>query len=186
MARSLFRKAVQPGRSKRRGESYSLPYVEPLSAARTPLADFVNRLLVFLHSLSPSRMATEAIGKTPGPMNALRFRPKVPDQIIIQRPGTEALVPLLPVTVPTGLCTGCSKDQITVGIDGLINLSGYCSLHNPFAATDPRRHDEERYCESKPSFQHATPLLSPGRVPSSQAIFSMARNAASRSSGVIR
>jgi len=45
MARSLFRKAVQQGRSKRRGESYSLPYVEPLSAARTPLEDFVNRLL---------------------------------------------------------------------------------------------------------------------------------------------
>ena len=45
MVRRLFRKAVQQGRSKRRGESYSLPYVEPLSAARTPLADFVNRLL---------------------------------------------------------------------------------------------------------------------------------------------
>jgi hypothetical protein len=45
MARSMFRKAVQQGRSKRRGESYFLPYVEPLSAARTPLADFINRLL---------------------------------------------------------------------------------------------------------------------------------------------
>jgi hypothetical protein len=41
----LFKKAVQQGRSKRRGESYSLPYVEPLSEARTPLADFVNSLL---------------------------------------------------------------------------------------------------------------------------------------------
>ncbi|MBH0203096.1 MAG: hypothetical protein HP496_12585 [Nitrospira sp.] len=41
----LFRKAVQQGRSKRRGESYSRPYVEPLSVARTPLADFVNSLL---------------------------------------------------------------------------------------------------------------------------------------------
>ena len=36
---------VQQGRSKRRGESYSPPYVEPLSVARTPLADFVNSLL---------------------------------------------------------------------------------------------------------------------------------------------
>jgi hypothetical protein len=44
--RRLFRKAVQQGRSERRGESYSLPYVEPLSDARTPLADFVNSLLV--------------------------------------------------------------------------------------------------------------------------------------------
>ena len=42
---SLFRKAVQQGRSKRRGESYSLPYVEPLSDARTPLADFFRILL---------------------------------------------------------------------------------------------------------------------------------------------
>jgi hypothetical protein len=31
-----------------RGESYSLPYVEPLRVARTPLADFVNSLLVKL------------------------------------------------------------------------------------------------------------------------------------------
>jgi hypothetical protein len=44
--RRLFRKAVQQGRSKRRGEAYSLQYVvEPLSAARTPLVDFVNSLL---------------------------------------------------------------------------------------------------------------------------------------------
>jgi phage-related protein len=45
MARRLFRKAVQQGRSERRGESYSVPYAEPLSDARTPLADFVNSLL---------------------------------------------------------------------------------------------------------------------------------------------
>jgi hypothetical protein len=46
MACRLFRKAVQQGRSERRGESYSVPYVEPLSDARTMLADFVNSLLV--------------------------------------------------------------------------------------------------------------------------------------------
>ena len=33
------------GRSERRGEAYSLPYVEPLSDARTKLADFFNILL---------------------------------------------------------------------------------------------------------------------------------------------
>ncbi len=33
MPRRLFRKAVQQGRSERRGESYSVPYVEPLSDA---------------------------------------------------------------------------------------------------------------------------------------------------------
>jgi len=43
--------AVQKGRSKRRGEAYPLRYVEPLSAARTPLADFVNSLLEELPAL---------------------------------------------------------------------------------------------------------------------------------------
>ncbi len=37
--------AVQRGRSERRGEAYSFPYVEPLSDARTKLADFFNILL---------------------------------------------------------------------------------------------------------------------------------------------
>lgn len=41
----LFRKVVQQGRNKRRGESYSVPYVEPLSDVRTRLAAFVNSLL---------------------------------------------------------------------------------------------------------------------------------------------
>jgi len=41
----LFRKAVQQGRSEQRGEAYSPPYVEPLSEARTPRADFINSLI---------------------------------------------------------------------------------------------------------------------------------------------
>jgi hypothetical protein len=41
----MFKKAFRQGRSERRGESYSLPYVEPLSDARTPLEDFFNILL---------------------------------------------------------------------------------------------------------------------------------------------
>jgi hypothetical protein len=45
MPRRLFRKAVQQGRSELRGSTYSLPYVEPLSDERTPLADFVNSLI---------------------------------------------------------------------------------------------------------------------------------------------
>jgi len=35
----------QQGRSERRGEAYFIPYVEPLSNARTPLAGFFNILL---------------------------------------------------------------------------------------------------------------------------------------------
>ena len=44
-ARRLFKKAVQQGRSERRGEAYFVSYVEPLSDARTLLADFFNSLL---------------------------------------------------------------------------------------------------------------------------------------------
>jgi len=36
--------AVQQGRSERRGEGRTLWYVEPLSDARTPLADFFSIL----------------------------------------------------------------------------------------------------------------------------------------------
>ncbi len=36
--------AIQRGRSERRGESYSLSYVEPLSDARTKLGDFFSVL----------------------------------------------------------------------------------------------------------------------------------------------
>jgi hypothetical protein len=43
--RRLFKKAVQQGRSERRGESYFVPYVEPLSDARTMLAGFFISLL---------------------------------------------------------------------------------------------------------------------------------------------
>ena len=41
----MLKKAAQQGRSKRRGDAYSVPYVEPLSEARTPLADFFSILL---------------------------------------------------------------------------------------------------------------------------------------------
>ena len=41
----MLKKAVQHGRSERRGESYTLPYVELLSDARTKLADFFSILL---------------------------------------------------------------------------------------------------------------------------------------------
>mgnify|MGYP003438745403 CR=1 FL=1 len=37
--------AAQQGRSERRGESYSVPYVEPLSDERTPLAGYFRILL---------------------------------------------------------------------------------------------------------------------------------------------
>ena len=41
----MLKKAVQQGRSERRGESYFVPYVEPLSEVRTPLADCFSILL---------------------------------------------------------------------------------------------------------------------------------------------
>ena len=41
----MLKKAVQQGRSERRPEAYPLGYVEDLSDARTPLADFFSILL---------------------------------------------------------------------------------------------------------------------------------------------
>ena len=41
----ILKKAVQQGRSERRPEAYPLGYVEDLSDARTPLADFFSILL---------------------------------------------------------------------------------------------------------------------------------------------
>jgi hypothetical protein len=51
-------KAVQQGRSEQRGESYSLPYVEPLSEARTPLVDFFHILLGRVGRASPTPTST--------------------------------------------------------------------------------------------------------------------------------
>jgi hypothetical protein len=51
VTRRLFKKAVQQGRRKRRGESYFEPYVEPLSDARTKLAGFFNSLLYIDYAL---------------------------------------------------------------------------------------------------------------------------------------
>jgi hypothetical protein len=45
----MLKKSVQQGRSKRRGEAYSVSYVEPLREARTPLAGFFSILLVKPH-----------------------------------------------------------------------------------------------------------------------------------------
>ena len=41
----MIKKAVQQDRSERRGEAHSVPYVESLTHARTPLADFFSILL---------------------------------------------------------------------------------------------------------------------------------------------
>jgi len=48
----MLKKSVQQGRSKRSGDAYSVRYGEPLSEARTPLADFFNTLLEVRSSTS--------------------------------------------------------------------------------------------------------------------------------------
>jgi hypothetical protein len=50
----MLKKAAQQGRSKRRGDAYSVQYGEPLSEARTPLAGFFS---ILLGSLEISRPA---------------------------------------------------------------------------------------------------------------------------------
>ncbi len=57
----MVKMAVQRGRNERRGESYSAPYVEPLSDTRTKLADFFNILLVI-----PGRARRPKITHAPG------------------------------------------------------------------------------------------------------------------------
>jgi hypothetical protein len=41
----MLKNTVRQGRSERRSEAYSFPYVEDLSEARTPLADFFSILV---------------------------------------------------------------------------------------------------------------------------------------------
>ena len=63
----MLKKATQQGRSKRRGEAYSVWYVEPLSAARTPLADFFSILLyvAFNNDIRPEHPGTH-LSQFPG------------------------------------------------------------------------------------------------------------------------
>jgi hypothetical protein len=75
MACRLFRKAVQQGRSERRGESYFVPYVEPLSDARTMLADFVNSLLGLQHK---GYAGSRLVGPRFGHCRCVRLAPGQP------------------------------------------------------------------------------------------------------------
>ena len=59
----MLKKAVQQGRSERRGESYFVPYVEPLSEVRTKLADFFSILLVLLCLVGTACGITAQTGK---------------------------------------------------------------------------------------------------------------------------
>jgi hypothetical protein len=68
IASRMFKKAVQRGRSERRGEAYSLPYVEPLSDVRTKLADFFNILLANSRGLIAGYVATVVIHRLARPL----------------------------------------------------------------------------------------------------------------------
>ena len=58
----MLKQAVQQGRSERRGESYSGPYGEPLSDARTMLADFFS---ILLKSLELPAALPQRLGQFP-------------------------------------------------------------------------------------------------------------------------
>jgi hypothetical protein len=70
----MFKKAVQRGRSERRGEAYSSPYVEPLSDARTKLADFFNILLVIILIIHGIRVLSDKAKRDP-PVPTNRYSP---------------------------------------------------------------------------------------------------------------
>jgi hypothetical protein len=59
----MLKKAVQQGRSERRCESYSGPYGEPLSDARTLLADIFS---ILLKSLELPASLPQRLGQFPG------------------------------------------------------------------------------------------------------------------------
>lgn len=61
----MLKKAALQGHSERRGEAYFVPYVEPLSNARTPLAAFLSILLCV--ALSAGRITK----RTPQPVFSL-------------------------------------------------------------------------------------------------------------------
>ena len=69
LASRMFKKFVQQGRSTRRGDAYSVRYVEPLSKARTPLAGFFSILLgvVGLFLLSGQSWTIAADGPVAAP-----------------------------------------------------------------------------------------------------------------------
>ena len=57
----MLKKFVQQGRSERKDESYSAPYVEDLNDARTKLADFFSILLArTIHEYRREAFETEA------------------------------------------------------------------------------------------------------------------------------
>lgn len=61
----MLKKSVQQGRSERRGEAYSVSYVEPLREARTPLAGFFSILLVESHMGSQLVVVERCLPHTP-------------------------------------------------------------------------------------------------------------------------
>ena len=84
-ARRLFKKTVQQGRSERRGDAYSVPYVEPLGDARTPLADFFNSLLALRsrRAIHPTFHATQDRGVPDGAGHSLARRMYEQDLLLL-------------------------------------------------------------------------------------------------------
>src|SRR5574340_1410428 len=71
----MFKKAVHRGRSELRGSSYSAPYDEPLSDARTKLAGFFNILLGShqRHDAQTHQQVVDRMAQNPRPQTAGLF-----------------------------------------------------------------------------------------------------------------
>jgi len=93
--------AVPRGRSERRGESYSLPYVEHLSDARTKLADFFSILL------DPT---TRSSPEGPPPIRAVRLPRFFQHDVRVCRSGLERNVcSRFLLRSPTGRMLSCEE-----------------------------------------------------------------------------
>ena len=117
----LFRKAVQQGRSKRRGSAYRNGYAEPLRAARTPLAAFINSLL----TVAPmARLkAAQPIQEFPL-IRQLQRRHERQSPFILKGIGDDAAV----VSIPSGNWTVLTTDLLTEGIHFDLRTSSPTSI----------------------------------------------------------
>jgi hypothetical protein len=79
----MRKKAVRQGRSERSGESYCISYVESLSDARTPLADFINSLLA---EAAGRDRAERFLTNAESSFNNLAYQPLIGAPLTLRRP----------------------------------------------------------------------------------------------------
>jgi hypothetical protein len=104
--------------------------------------------LVFLDSLAPSGMATQAVGKASWSMDTIGFFAQVPDQIIVDGLGAQATAFSYPMTAPARSRSRRSKDKIAMRIHRLAFRVVGPSLSSDTLTRRDNRHDRQRCANS--------------------------------------